>query len=154
MHAELRLIIGRLDDCAATVHNGLAEADWTSKRDLIRALVKRVEVAQNEVNIVFRVDPYAGDADPEKKSWQLCRGSDDAPLWCPGQGFSLFPFFHHTCAQEFPEKVSDVPVCYPFLYRLDEPPVRYFVKGACSVAFYYPLIDFSGSPGESVRKVS
>ena len=76
MHAELRRIIGRLEDFAAKVQHGLAEADWTSKRDLIRALVKRVEVARDDVNIVFRIDPYPGDADPEKKSLQLCRGSD------------------------------------------------------------------------------
>ena len=75
MHAELPLIIGRLEDCAAKVHNGLAAADWTSQRDLLRALVKQVEVAQSEVNIVFQVDPYTGDADPEKKSLQLCRRS-------------------------------------------------------------------------------
>src|SRR3989441_8606987 len=75
LHGELQLIIGRLEDFAAKLHNGLEAADWTSKRDLIRALVKRVEVAQDDVNIVFRIDPYPGDADPEKKSLQLCRGS-------------------------------------------------------------------------------
>ena len=67
LHAELQLIIGRLEDFATKVHDGLEDADWASKRDLIRALVKRVEVAQDEVNIVFRIDPYPGDADPEKK---------------------------------------------------------------------------------------
>src|SRR5881397_496720 len=67
LQTELQLIIGRLEDFAAKVHGGLEEADWASKRDLIRTLVKRVEVARDQVNIVFRVDPYAGDADPEKK---------------------------------------------------------------------------------------
>jgi DNA-binding CsgD family transcriptional regulator/tetratricopeptide (TPR) repeat protein len=33
-----------------------------------------VEVAQNDVNIVFRIDPYPSDNDPEKKSLQLRRG--------------------------------------------------------------------------------
>jgi site-specific DNA recombinase len=75
LHADLQLIIGRLEDFAAKVHNGLETADWASQRDLIRALVKRVEVARHEVNIVFRIDPYAGDPDPEKKSLQLCRRS-------------------------------------------------------------------------------
>jgi site-specific DNA recombinase len=74
-HAELQLIIGRLEDCATQVHASLEEADWARKRDLIRTLVKRVEVAQDQVNIVFRIDPYLGDPDPEKKSLQLCRGS-------------------------------------------------------------------------------
>jgi len=76
MQGELQLIIGRLEDCAATLHDGLEAADWTSQRDLIRALVKRVAVARDDVNIVLRIDPYPGDADPPKKSWQLCRGSE------------------------------------------------------------------------------
>src|SRR5262249_50898783 len=58
MQGELQLIIGRLEDFAAKLHAGLEAADWTSQRDLIRALVKRVEVAQGNVNIVFRIDPY------------------------------------------------------------------------------------------------
>jgi site-specific DNA recombinase len=74
--AELQLIIGRLEDFAAKVPDGLEDAEWVRKRDLIRTLVKRVEVAQDQVNIVFRVDPYLGDPDLEKKSWQLCRGSE------------------------------------------------------------------------------
>ncbi len=81
LQTELQLIIGRLEDFATKVHSGLEAADWASQRDLIRTLVKRVEVARDQVNIVFRVDPYPDDADPEKKSWQLCRGSEHAPLW-------------------------------------------------------------------------
>ena len=49
-------IIGRLEDFAAQVYDGLAAADWTSKRELMRALVKRVEVTQDQVNVEFRVD--------------------------------------------------------------------------------------------------
>ena len=78
VHGELPLIIGRLEDFAAKLHDGLEAVDWANKRDLIRALVKRVEVARDDVNIVFRIDPYPGDADPEKKSLQLCRGSDQS----------------------------------------------------------------------------
>jgi site-specific DNA recombinase len=74
VQGELQLIIGRLEDFATKLHDGLEAADWASKRDLIRALVKRVEVSRLEVNVVFRIDPYPGDNDPEKKSLQLCRG--------------------------------------------------------------------------------
>ena len=80
---ELQLIIGRLEDFVAKLQDGLEAADWTSQRDLIRALVKRVEVAQGNVNIVFRIDPYQGDNDPEKKSLQLCRGRDTTSLRDP-----------------------------------------------------------------------
>jgi site-specific DNA recombinase len=80
LQGELQLIIGRLEDFSAKLHDGLEAADWASQRDLIRALVKRVEVARDDVNIVFRVDPYPGDTDIEKKSLQLCRESDDSAL--------------------------------------------------------------------------
>jgi site-specific DNA recombinase len=76
LHTELQLIIGRLEDFATKVHDGLGAADWTSQRDLIRSLVRRVEVAREQVNIVFRIDPYPDDPDPEKKSLQVCRRSD------------------------------------------------------------------------------
>src|SRR5262249_15262681 len=118
LHRELQLIIGRLEDFAAKLHDGLETADWASKRALIRALVKRVEVARNEVNVVVRIDPYPGDGDPEKKSLQLCRGRDDAPLRCPGQGVFVLPVFQDTSTQELPEEVSDIPVGYALLHRL------------------------------------
>lgn len=80
LHTELQRIIGRLEDFATKVHDGLGEADWTSQRDLIRSLVRRVEVAREQVNIVFRIDPYPGDPDPEKKSLQVCRRSELSPF--------------------------------------------------------------------------
>jgi site-specific DNA recombinase len=55
--AELRLIIGRLEDFAAKVQNGLESADWQAQRDIIRALVKRVEIGPDHVQVVFRVAP-------------------------------------------------------------------------------------------------
>jgi site-specific DNA recombinase len=81
LHTELQLIIGRLEDFATKVHDRRGEADWMSQRDLIRTLVRRGEVARDQVNIVFRVDPYPEESDPEKKSLQLCRGSANSPLW-------------------------------------------------------------------------
>jgi site-specific DNA recombinase len=97
LHGELQLIIGRLEDFAGKLHDGLEAADWTSQRDLIRALVKRVEVARDDVNVVFRLDPYPGDADPEKKSLQLCRGSDDPALRRTIFRFVPDGFLHVAC---------------------------------------------------------
>src|SRR5262249_24190773 len=80
LHTELQLIMGRLEDFAAQVQGGLAAADWTSKRELIRALVKRVEVTQDQVHVVFRVDQRPTELDPAKKSLQLRRGSSVATI--------------------------------------------------------------------------
>ena len=75
LQSDLQLIIGRLEDCAVQVHQGLEEADWPRQREMLRALVTRVEVAHDRVHVVFRVEPRPGDPSPEKKSLQLCRGS-------------------------------------------------------------------------------
>jgi site-specific DNA recombinase len=84
LDTDMCLIIGRLEDFAAGVQDGLAEADWSRKREMIRALVKRVEVAHDQVNVVFRIEPRPSDPSPEKKSLQDCRWSQQ-----PGVGQSL-----------------------------------------------------------------
>jgi hypothetical protein len=95
----VQLIRGRLEAFAAQLHGGLEAADWASKRDLIRALVKRVEVAQNDVNIVFRIDPYPGDNDPEKKVGNFVGGEATPPCGTPvSVGCQLSP--SHTPARK------------------------------------------------------
>jgi len=59
-HAELQLIIGRLEEFAAKVSAGLEGLDWSGRRELIRTLVKRVEIDQERVNVVFRVEDTMG----------------------------------------------------------------------------------------------
>jgi site-specific DNA recombinase len=55
--AELRLALTHLQDFAAQVEQGLDHAEWSKRREVIRALVKRVEITAAEVRIVYRVAP-------------------------------------------------------------------------------------------------
>jgi site-specific DNA recombinase len=54
---ELGLVIGHLAGFAQRVQEGLGEADWQTRREVIRALVKRVEIDESEVRVVYRVNP-------------------------------------------------------------------------------------------------
>jgi site-specific DNA recombinase len=54
---DLRYVIGRLEGFAKQVQTGLGEADWQTQREVIRALVKRVEIDESEVRVVYRVSP-------------------------------------------------------------------------------------------------
>jgi site-specific DNA recombinase len=54
---ELRLVIGRMKEFAHRVSNNLEEAEWMTKREIIRALVKQIDVDEKAVRIVYRVDP-------------------------------------------------------------------------------------------------
>src|SRR5829696_2503790 len=65
--AALTLIIGRLEDFAQKIRDRMADIDWSVQRDLIRMLVKRVEIDREDVNVVFRVAPSPpgpGSRDP------------------------------------------------------------------------------------------
>jgi site-specific DNA recombinase len=63
--AALSLIVGRLEDFARQVHQRMAGVDWAMQRDLIRLLVKRVEIDREDVTVVLRVTPSpAGPGSP------------------------------------------------------------------------------------------
>ena len=51
----LQLVIGRLEEFAARVRTGLNGLDWHGQREVIRALVRRVEVDLDQVEVVFRI---------------------------------------------------------------------------------------------------
>jgi Group II intron, maturase-specific domain len=78
LERELTLILGRLDEFATRVKTGLHEADWLTRREIMRALVKRVEIDQEQVRVVFRVNPPPHTLQPpsekDAQSLQHCRG--------------------------------------------------------------------------------
>jgi site-specific DNA recombinase len=79
LERELTLILGRLDEFVSRIKHGLHEADWSTRREIIRALVKRVEIGQEQVRVVFRVNPPPpstprAPSEKDSQSLQHCRG--------------------------------------------------------------------------------
>lgn len=72
--AELKLVIGQLEEFARRVSDGLQSADWLTKRQILRALVKQVEVANEEVRIVYRISPAPFEVRPQQGLSQHCWG--------------------------------------------------------------------------------
>jgi site-specific DNA recombinase len=72
MRSDLRLIIGQLEDFTSKVKGSLESAEWTTKRDIIRALVKIVQVGKGAVTIVFKVNPPPFEPRPERGVLQHC----------------------------------------------------------------------------------
>jgi site-specific DNA recombinase len=70
---ELRLVIGQVRDFAATVAERLDQPDWAAQRELIRTLVKRVEIDQQHVTVVFRIGSGLIGADPDPTIMQSRR---------------------------------------------------------------------------------
>jgi site-specific DNA recombinase len=64
---ELFLVINRLEEFAAAVNDRLRSLDLQTQREIIRGLVKRVEIYREEIVVVFRVDPDPGiDSDQNR----------------------------------------------------------------------------------------
>src|SRR5262249_50058061 len=80
--AELRLVIGQLEEFARRVSQGLQEPDWATRREVVRALVKQVEIDEQEVRIVYRVSPSPFERGPQQGRSQHCWGR---ALACPIQ---------------------------------------------------------------------
>ncbi len=79
---ELRLVIGQFQEFAAQVQSGLAKADGSTQREIIRALVKRVEVDKEEVRVVYRVSPPPFVESPNGGILPDCGRGDDTALGC------------------------------------------------------------------------
>ena len=76
---DLSLVISRLEDFSAKVTTGLDSLDPTGKQEIIRTVVRRVEIDDARIEIIFRVPPPespAGPGSPIEKgtSRQHCTG--------------------------------------------------------------------------------
>ena len=73
------MIIGRVETFAAKVNDGLHTADWLTRREIIRTLVKRVEIDQEKVNVIFRISPNTpvDPSDTRTQSLQHCGERDN-----------------------------------------------------------------------------
>jgi hypothetical protein len=49
----LRLVIGQVEDFTKRLNAGLEQTNWNTRREIIRALVKQIEVSDGEVRIVL-----------------------------------------------------------------------------------------------------
>ena len=87
---NLILLVGRLDEFAEKVRGGLDGLDWSGTREIIRAMIRRVEVDGDHVNIVFRVPPPSppsgigcprGPMPSSGEDWQDCRGRHHTSGW-------------------------------------------------------------------------
>ena len=54
---DLTLVIGRLEDFSIRVRENLDLLDWSARCDVIRLMVRRIEIDEGQVEIVFRIPP-------------------------------------------------------------------------------------------------
>src|SRR5262249_18591102 len=96
---ELRLVIGQLQEFAERVRSGLGKAGWSTRREIIRALVKRVEVDKEEVRVVYRVSPPPFVESPNGGILPDCGRRDPPALGGARRGVRHCAPLHHSRVQ-------------------------------------------------------
>jgi site-specific DNA recombinase len=72
LQAYMQTAINHLEEFGEQVKVNLAEADWQMQRELIRMLVKRVEIGKEEIRVVFRLPPDLDKSGAGEDSLHYC----------------------------------------------------------------------------------
>src|SRR5262245_56616268 len=70
--ADFAAAVEQLEAFARRVGEGLPEADWETRRAVLRALIKHVEVGKEAIRMVYKVTPDPFDHGPERGRSQDC----------------------------------------------------------------------------------
>ena len=138
---ELFLVINRLEEFAKAVNDKLDSIDFHTKREIIRSLVKRVEIHKEEIVVVFRIEPEGGlndDGDPARnktgeKSMQDCKWRNYTPLRgslivdCDGLSVD------HTRIEPFPYQAYQSTIIDPALDEFPQPSVVNVVEKSTDI---------------------
>ena len=71
---EMKLVIDNLETFSREVVSRLEHADWETRREIIRTLIKQIEIGPEQIKIVYRVDtsPRPFDRSPARGTVQHC----------------------------------------------------------------------------------
>jgi site-specific DNA recombinase len=94
LERDLSLVISRTEDFAAKVVKGLDSLDSDGRREIIRTVVRRIEIGQDNVEVIFRVPPKGGPPEP---------GSTNMPGALQHCTDVRCPSFRKTIADESPQ---------------------------------------------------
>ncbi len=138
---DLRLIITQLEDFVAKVRGGLATADWLTRREIMRALVRRVEIDKQQVTVVFRVPPTSSDLGPDGGVLPDCRRRDPPSLRGARYRLKDSPRrVQSPCLQPLADKPQQGAILNALSQPADHPVMLPAVKEALAVRLHHVVI--------------
>jgi site-specific DNA recombinase len=102
--ADFAAAVEQLEAFAQRVGDGLREADWETRRAILRALIKHVEVGKEAIRVVYKVNPHPFDQGPERGRSQDCWRGDDPSLRCPRLWKRHVPVFEDARVEPFTDQ--------------------------------------------------
>ena len=111
---ELRSVINHLDEFAKKLTDGIEKLSWSDKREVIRALVKRVEVGKEEVRVVYKIGQLPFVHGPASgASLQHCWRRDHRALWTSFLREYQLPVVQNPCFQPHLDQLQQAAICHP-----------------------------------------
>jgi site-specific DNA recombinase len=152
---ELQLVIGHLEEFAQRVQQGLEAADCTTRREIIRALVKTVKIEDSKVRISYRISPPPFDGGPAGgPSLPCCWRRDDAALRCPRFRERQAPILQDARIEPFADQSKQHPVPYPQPKKLAQMSMIQSVKELTDVHLQDPAaIHAHGLPPQRIERL-
>ena len=132
-NTELKLIITRLEQFSKKIQSGLHESDWSTQREILRSMIKRVEVAEDKVRVVYRVDPRPFVEGPlsggrSQHCWRrnhaTLRGSHFHVLAATPSTSAFLVLLFDRRRKPHLDQLQDLPVADPSCNRAHETVVR------------------------------
>jgi site-specific DNA recombinase len=157
LRTTLSLLVGRLEDFAGQVRGQLAQVDWHRQRELIRLLVKRVEIDRDAISIVFRVAPLS--AHPSRDGPQMpflpdCRRGDDRSLRASRHRRPSGRFGQNVLLEKAFDQVEDAPVADQVRHSVHQTPVRDRVEVLFQIGVHHPGVAVLEPPIDLAQGVS
>ncbi len=84
--ADFAAAVEQLEAFARRVGDGLREADWDTRRAVLRALIKHVEVGKETIRVVYKVAPHPFEQGLDRGHSQDCWRRVQPPPEQPGTG--------------------------------------------------------------------
>lgn len=78
--SELRLVLGQLQTFVQRMQSGLGECDWETRQSIVRALVKRIEIGETDVRVVYKVNAAPFERTPQGGGVLRYRGRGSTSL--------------------------------------------------------------------------
>jgi site-specific DNA recombinase len=98
---ETQAAIDRLESFGSRVRDGLKDADWATRREIMRSLIRKVEVGTDSIRIEYRVGPLPFDQGPNGADSQHCGRGDNPALWRTGFRVREAPLFQYARIEPF-----------------------------------------------------
>ncbi len=146
---ELFLVINRLEEFAAAVHDRLGTVDFVTKREIIRGLVKRVEIHKDEILVVFRVDPDPGfnasetstGSGTREKSMQDRTRRNHSTLRGAAFASDAHTVIRFERRNQPPLDVQKYPVLLDVqAHRLHQQPMIDLIEGCLDIKLHHPVV--------------